>query len=235
MRRTLEAEKISRTGLLPALLGGGFLAALLPVVNLAFRSGTLITSERTALQTLAGSNWSLMAMVNSILIILAACILYHVEFSEKGIRRMDSLPVRPSNLYMNKFLLLAVCLAAVLVIEAGGFIFCAWEWYDLPDGILTELWKFFVAAYLLELPMLAGMLALSSICENMWLTLGVGVIGVFTAQLLYGTHILRWFPFLLPYQAEAALDIGLCLTTVLETVLFIGIGMCLPGIRRNRA
>ena len=53
MSYALECKKIKRTGLIPAFLGGGLLAALVPILNMSFRSEMYMTGDIPPLQILS--------------------------------------------------------------------------------------------------------------------------------------------------------------------------------------
>lgn len=69
MSYIIECKKLRRTGLILAFFGGGLLAALIPVLNMAFRSEMYITQNEPPLQILLDANWQIMAMLNILLII----------------------------------------------------------------------------------------------------------------------------------------------------------------------
>ena len=96
----LELKKIKRTGLIPAFLMGGLLAAGVPVLNMFFRSDIYLSLPDTPLQILLKSNWQMMAMLNILLIISGACLMYYSEFLDNAIQKMKSLPIKESNIYL---------------------------------------------------------------------------------------------------------------------------------------
>ena len=64
-----------------------------------------------------------------------------------------------------------------------------------------ELCKSIGYTMLLMLPCIVTSLFISSACKNMWISLGIGVVCVFTATILPTDHfILSLFPFALPFQ-----------------------------------
>ena len=69
MSISLEYKKIKRTGFLPVFLGGGILAAAVPVVNMAVRSEIYLTQQGTPIQVLLEANWQMMAMLNVLLVV----------------------------------------------------------------------------------------------------------------------------------------------------------------------
>lgn len=58
------------------------------------------------------------------------------------------------------------------------------------------------------LPCMILSLLISEACKNMWVSLGIGVVCVFTATMLPATNFaLSLFPFALPFQIFAGADI----------------------------
>lgn len=237
MNFVLECNKLRRTALLPALFFGGLLSAAFPVVNLLARADSFIHLPNPPLQILVNSNWLMISMLNSFLMILGACIIYHIEFADNAIQHMDSLPIRPSNLFLSKFILLAVAFAFVFILEGASLLLCAWKWFKIPDGFLMDLIKFIAYSYLLSLPVLSIMLAVSSFFKNMWTTVGVGVIGILASQILNNVDSLKYFPFLMPYQSSLGKGLDpntiLCIVAAAETILFLIVGILLSKVRRN--
>ncbi|MBU5592980.1 ABC transporter permease [Clostridium sp. MSJ-4] len=237
MNFVLECKKLKRTALFPALFLGGILSAAFPIINLFARGTSFVSLPHPPLEILVNSNWAMMVMLNSFLMVLGACIIYHIEFADNAIQRMDSLPIRPSSLFLSKFILLSVVLVVVFIIEGMAFLFCTWKWFGVMEDIIIDLVKFEIYSYLLSLPVLSIMLTVSSFFQNMWTTVGIGVIGIFASQILNNVDILRYFPFLMPYQSSLgesiALDTTLCIIAVAETIMFLTFGIILSKIRRN--
>ena len=77
----LETKKLKRTGYVPAFLGGGLLAGLVPVLNMAVRSERYVTQSGSPFSILMDANWQLMAQLNILLLVCGACILYHTEYA----------------------------------------------------------------------------------------------------------------------------------------------------------
>ena len=72
----------------------------------------------------------------------------------------------------------------VLVAEAGAVTFCSYRWFEIGSGFFGELCKCFGYSLLLMLPCIVLSLLISEACGNMWVSLGIGVVCVFTAILL---------------------------------------------------
>ena len=76
---------------------------------------------------------------------------------------------------------------------------------------------------LLMLPSALLSLLIASLCQNMWVSLGIGVIYVFTATMLPADKfVLSIFPFALPFQTFAVqrnVIRNMLIASVVETVI----------------
>ncbi len=204
MSVSLECKKIKRTGFIPAFLGGGILAALIPIVNMAVRSKNYIGLSNPPLQILLDANWQMMAMLNVLLIISGACIMYHIEYADNAIQRMKTLPRRESNMFFGKFVLIMGMFIIIFSIEVAALAFCSLKWFPHYTDLGIDLLKNFGYCIILTLPSILLSLVISSACKNMWVSLGIGVVCVFTATMLSAKNfVLSLFPFALPFQTFA--------------------------------
>ncbi len=204
MSFSLECKKVKRTGFTPAFLGGGLLAAIVPVLNMAVRSENYLGLHAAPVQILMDANWQMMAMLNILLIVAGACLMYHTEYADNAIQRMRTLPIKESKLFFGKVTLMALMCIVILAIEAASIAFCSYHWFELTDEVWLEIMKSFGYALLLMLPSAFGSLFIASACKNMWVSLGIGVVCVFTATMLPAKNfVLSLFPFALPFQIFA--------------------------------
>ncbi len=116
----LELKKVKRTGLWPAVFGGGILAALVPIINTAVRKEVFLQMEGSALAILMNENWQMMAMLNLLFVAASACLLYHTEYGDNAIQRMNTLPQRESKMFFDKFFLLSAFCLIMFTIEGAG-------------------------------------------------------------------------------------------------------------------
>ncbi len=208
MSVSLECKKVKRTGFLPAFFGGGILAAAVPVINMAVRSEMYLNQQGSPIQILLGANWQMMAMLNVLLVVAGSCLLYHTEYADNAMQKMKSLPIRESSIFFGKAVLMAFMSLFVLVLEAGAITFCSYHWFQIGSGFFGELCKYFGYSLLLMLPCMILSLLISEVCKNMWVSLGIGVVCVFTATMLPATNFaLSLFPFAMPFQIFAGADI----------------------------
>lgn len=204
----LECKKIKRTGFLPAFSGGGILAAAVPVVNMAVRSKQYLNLPDRPIQILLGANWQTMAMLNVLLVVAGACLLYHIEYADNAIQKMKSLPIRESSIFFGKAALTIFMGLFVLATEAGAVAFCSYRWFEIGNGFFGELCIYLGYSFLLMLPCVILSLLISEACKNMWISLGISVVCVFTATMLPTSNFaLSLFPFAMPFQVFAGTDV----------------------------
>lgn len=206
---SLEWKKVKRTGFLPAFFGGGILAAAVPVINMAVRSEMYLNRPGSPIRILLDANWQMMAMLDVLLITAGTCLLYHTEYADNAMQKMKSLPVRESSIFLGKAVLTIFMSFFVLVLQAGAVAFCICHWFISENGFFSELCRYFGYSFLLLLPCVLLSLLISEACRNMWVSLGIGVVCVFTATMLPTTSFaLSLFPFAMPFQIFAGTDIA---------------------------
>lgn len=218
----LEYKKIRRTGLTAAFIAGSIMAAALPVINTAARPDTFTTMAGSPAAVLADANLQLISMLNLLLITAGACILYHIEYADNGLQKMQSLPVRESGLFIGKCGILLPFVLMMFLFEAASLCFCGWHWLDAGKEELLEMLQTLGFTLLLTLPAAVIALVIASACRNMWTTLGIGILCIFTATMLpTDNFIISLFPYVLPFQIlpgmETARVIHYCIAAVCET------------------
>lgn len=219
---SLECKKIKRTGFLPALLGGGVLAAIVPIINMTVRSEQYLNLPDSPMQILLSANWQMIAMLNVLLVVAGTCLLYHTEYADNAMQKMKSLPIRENSVFFGKAVLIILMSLFVLLIEAGAIAFCFCHWFNGGDGLFIEVCKYFGYFFLLMTPCAVLSLLISEACKNMWVSLGIGVICVFIAIMLpTKSFALSLFPFAMPFQifADTAQSIRYIFAAVAECVL----------------
>lgn len=208
MSVSLECKKVRRTGFLPAFLGGGILAAAVPIVNMAVRSEMYLNQPGSPIQILLGANWQMMTMLNVLLTAAGTCLLYHTEYADNAMQKMKSLPIRESSIFLSKAVLMVFMSLFALATQAGAVTFCSYYWFEIGNGFWEELCNCFGYSLLLLLPCMILSLLISEACKNMWVSLGIDVICVFTAAMLPTANFaLSLFPFALPFQIFSSADI----------------------------
>ena len=201
MSFVLEGKKVKRTGFMPAFIGGGLLSAAVPVLNMAFRSEMYVGMDASPVNILLNANWQMMAMLNILLVVSGACIMYHTEYADNAIQRMGTLPTKESTMFFGKVAVLITVSILLLVMEAVSVFISCVHWFPWSADSYMELVKNFGFFLLLMLPVILLSLLISSLCKNMWISLGIGVICVFLATMIPTRNfVLTLFPFALPFQ-----------------------------------
>lgn len=226
MSLLIEFQKLKRTGYLPVFLAGGFLAAAFPVVYMMVKEEEITLLSENPVERLMSANWQMMAMLNILISICGACMMYHTEYADNGMQKMSVLPVRPGDMFFIKFVIAALGSSLMVIIEIAVLTGCAEYWFKDYVFDLTQILKTAGFQMVVMLPTVMLMLVIASACKNMWVSLGIGVILVFTMSVLGQDNIvLSLFPFVSPYQMFSAaiensrttLFLSVC---GIETVLF---------------
>ncbi len=226
MSLLIESKKLKRTGYLPAFLAGGFLAAAFPIVYMMVKAEEMTSLSGNPIDILMSANWQMMAMLNILISICGACMMYHTEYADNGIQKMLVLPIRQGNMFFGKFLIAAFVLFVMTVIEMAVLVGCAKYWFPSYVFDLTKILKSIGFQFVVTLPTVMLMLVIASACKNMWVSLGIGVILVFTLSIFpQDNTVLSLFPFASPYQTlpvamennRTALFLSVC---GIETVVF---------------
>lgn len=201
---SLEIKKLKRTGCLPAFLGGAVLAAAFPLLNMLVRSETFTALPGEPFRILTDANWQMMSMLNILIIICCTCMIYHTEYSHNGAQKMAVLPIHANNIFLGKFAITVLALTAMLLFEIIVLELCALHWFSGYHLQLTALATNLCFSLIAALPTVILMLLIASACHNMWISLGIGVILVFTVSILPKENLfLSLCPFNSPYQTLA--------------------------------
>lgn len=239
MSLALEFKKLKRTGFFPAFLGGALLCAAVPIVNMAVRAENYTTLSGNPLQILLNANWSIMAMLALVLTVAGGCILYHTEYEHNAIQKMQTMPGNMFVLFMEKSTILFLMNILILLLETVSLAFCTQHWFDTPQDFPATLLENLAFCMLLVLPCVLLMVLVAAVFKNMWVSLGIGVLLVFTATMLVqfsDNFAISIFPFCLPFCYSAGSQnseiLKLCLAAAAETVLFGAAGFAIIRSRK---
>ena len=138
---------------------------------------------------------------------------------------------------LNKFYILFVLLAVCIVLQNGAL--CIIGKIFLPSGTfdLLTLVKYTGYCFVSTLPVLAFMLLVSSRCENIWFTLGIGVAGFFSGMAMSLSDIAIFLinPFVLMMKpavaSTASIDMKVLILGFVETIIFFMVGWYLGKIK----
>lgn len=232
---TIELGKEKRTGVIPLMLMAGILGAAYAFVFFLIRKDTLLNLPLAPMDILLTQLYGMIMILNMFGIIVAACMIYHMEFAGSAVKKMYMLPISVPAMYFSKFLILTIMLLTAIGLQDLAFLKIGLT--DLPQGAFEfeTLLSFAGYSFLTSMPVLAFMTFLSSRFENMWIPLGIGVAGFLSGMALAASNI-SWLclhPFVVMLKpavaGSAQPDITVVLFSLLETVLFLFAGLWAAG------
>lgn len=227
----LEIRKNRRSGVLPALPLAGLLGALYALANYLARADSLLKLPLPPMTILLTQLYGMICVLNLFAIVLAASTIWHIEHTGGALRRLRTLPCSLSRAYMGKFMLLAASLAMAIALQHAALAWLGRRY--LPPGTFDagQLVRFGLYALLTALPALAAMLLAAFLSENLWVPLGIGVVGFLSAMALatLSTPLALLHPFvalLKPAMAMSAVpDPTTCVFAACETAALLGVGL----------
>lgn len=229
----IELQKEKRTGVIFVLLAVGILGAAYAFVNFLVRKNALLNLPLDPMDVLLTQLYGMIMILNLFGIVIAACLVYNMEFKGSAIKKMYMLPMSVPGMYLCKFLILTVMLFVAVALENLALMQIGIN--DLPQGSfeMATLLRFTVYSFITSLPVLSFMLLISSRFENMWIPLGVGVAGFLSGMALASSAaaILMVHPFIVMFKPAVAMsaqpDMLAILFALAETLLFLGLGLWL--------
>ena len=227
----IELRKGKRTGAIPILLAVGILGAAYAFVNFIVRKDTLLNLPLDPMDVLLTQLYGMIVILNLFGIVVAACLVYNMEFKGTAIKKMYVLPISVPGMYLCKFLILTVMLLVAVSVENLALIQIGVT--DLPQGTfeMGTLLRFAVYSFITSMPVLSFMILISSRFENMWIPLGVGVAGFLSGMALATSDLaaLMIHPFVIILKPAVAMsaqpDMGVILISMAETLLFLATGL----------
>ncbi len=227
----IELQKEKRAGVIPLLTMAGVLGALYVYAGFEIRKDTLLKLPVAPMDVLLTQMYGMTMILNMFGMIVAACMIYGLEFKGNAVRKMYMLPVRVSTMYLCKFLILTVMLLLVVCLQ--NLVLAGIGVSDLPEGSFEflVLLRFAGYSFITSMPVLSFMLLIASRFENIWVPLGVGVAGFLTGMALVtwnlpGVWIHPFVAMLKPAVAMSAQPDGRTIGIALaETAGFLGTGL----------
>lgn len=227
----IELRKEKRTGVIPVLLAVGVLGAAYAFLNFMIRKDTLLNLPLASMDVLLTQLYGMIMVLNMFGIIVAACMIYNMEFKGNAVKKMYMLPMSVPGMYLCKFLILTVLLVEAIVLQNLALTKIGMT--DLPQGTFemdTLIW-FAAYSFITSMPVLSFILLISSRFENMWVPLGVGVAGFLSGMALANSEVafLMVHPFVVMLKPAVAMsaqpDAMVTVIALLETVMFLAIGL----------
>ena len=227
----IELRKEKRTGVILVLLAVGILGAAYAFVNFLIRRDTLLNLLLDPMDVLLTQLYGMIMILNLFGIVVAACMVYNMEFKGSAIKKMYMLPMSVPGMYLCKFLILTVMLFIAVALENLALMQIGMN--DLPPGTfeMGTLLRFTGYSFITSMPVLSFMVLISSRFENMWVPLGVGVSGFLSGMALASSDaaVLMVHPFIVMFKPAVAMsaqpDMLAVLFALAETFLFLGTGL----------
>ena len=227
----IELRKGKRTGVILLMLAVGILGAAYAFVNFFVRKDTLLNLPLDPMDVLLTQLYGMIMVLNMFGIIVAACMIYNMEFKGSAIKKMYMLPMSVPAMYLCKFLILtillfvAVCFQNLALAKIGVT--------DLPQGTFEAptLISFAGYSFATAMPVLSFMIFVSSRFENMWVPLGIGVAGFLSGMALATSDIALFMvhPFVVMLKPAVAMsaqpDIAVVIVALAETSIFLCAGL----------
>lgn len=227
----IELRKEKRTGVIPVLLAVGILGAAYAFVSFLIRKDTLLGLPLDPMDILLTQLYGMIMILNLFGVVVAACMVYNMEFKGGAIKKMYLLPMSVPRMYLCKFLILTVMLFVAVALENLALMKIGQS--CLPQGTfeMGTLLRFAAYSFITSMPVLSFMVLVSSRFENIWVPLGIGVAGFLSGMALAtsAATVLMVHPFVVMLKPAVAMsaqpDRLVVLLALTETLLFLGIGL----------
>ncbi len=227
----IELRKEKRSGVIPLLLLVGILGAAYVFANFIVRKDTLLNLPLAPMDVLLTQLYGVIMVLNMFGIVVAACMVYNMEFKGTAIKKMYMLPISVPKMYLCKFLILTVLLFIAIVLQNLALLKIGIS--DLPKGTfeMGTLLKFTAYSFITSMPTLSFMVLAASRFENMWMPLGIGVAGFLSGMALANSSVslLLVHPFIVMLKPAVAMsaqpDNEIVIISMAETFLFLGMGL----------
>lgn len=233
MMRTfvIELRKEKRTGVILSMLVVAILGAAYAFVFFLVRKDTLLNLPLAPMDVLLTQLYGMIMVLNMFGIIVAACIIYNMEFKGSAVKKMYMLPVSVPLIYFCKFMILTIMLFIVIVFQNLALTKIGLT--DLPQGTFEFGMLLSFAGYSLttSMPVLSFMVFVSSRFPNMWVPLGIGVSGFLSGMALAASSnvLLCTHPFVIMLKPAVAMsaqpNIIVVIFSLAETAIFLFSGL----------
>lgn len=236
----LELKKIKRTYMILTMILLSIFGGLFVILNFYFRSKTILSNNAAPMENLILQNWSMVSMLNVMAIITGACILYNIEYSNNAMLKLSSLPIKTNCIFAAKMMLIIFIYVCMMAIETAAFIYCGITYLPKGEFALLKLMRFWAYAFVLALPVCTLMLFVSSLCKNMWITVGIGMIGIMSGVLTaQGSSVFNILPFSILNEPiivhKISPNLNISMAAIGETILILLIQFVVSNLRRKNS
>lgn len=227
----IELRKEKRTGVIPLMLAVGILGAVYAFVFFLVQKDTLLNLPLAPMDVLLTQLYGMIMVLNMFGIIVAACIIYNMEFKGSAIKKMYMLPMSIPTMYFYKYLILIIMFFIVIVFQNLALTIIGLT--DLPQDTFEfeTLLSFAGYSFITSVPVLSFMVLVSSRFENMWVPLGMGVAGFLSGMALAASNnmFLCVHPFVIMLKPAVAMstqtDTIVVIFSLVETAIFLFSGL----------
>ncbi len=227
----IELRKERRTGVISVLLVVGVLGAAYAFLNFIVRKDALLGLPLAPMDILLTQLYGMVMILNMFGIVVAACMVYNMEFKGDAVKKMYMLPISVSRIYFCKFLILSVMLFIAIALQNLALMQIGMT--DLSQGAfkIGTLIGFAGYSFITSMPVLSFMVLISSRFPNMWVPLGIGVVGFLSSMALANSdfNVLLIHPFIVMLKPAVAMsaqpDIMVVVIAIIETMLFLSAGL----------
>lgn len=227
----IELRKEKRTGVIPLMLAVGILGAVYAFVFFLVQKDTLLNLPLAPMDVLLTQLYGMIMVLNMFGIIVAACIIYNMEFKGSAIKKMYMLPMSIPTMYFYKYLILIIMFFIVIVFQNLALTIIGLT--DLPQDTFEfeTLLSFAGYSFITSVPVLSFMVLVSSRFKNMWVPLGMGVAGFLSGMALAASNnmFLCVHPFVIMLKPAVAMsaqtDTIVVIFSLVETAIFLFSGL----------
>ncbi|MCI8890413.1 MAG: ABC transporter permease subunit [Eubacterium sp.] len=227
----IELRKEKRTGIIPLMLAVGVLGAAYAFLNFIVRKDALFNLPLAPMDVLLTQLYGMIMVLNMFGMIVAACMIYNMEFKGSAVKKMYMLPISLPIMYICKFLIITMMLLIAIVLQNLALVKIGLT--ELPKGAFEfgTLLSFAGYSWITSMPVLSFMIFVSSRAENIWVPLGIGVAGFLSGMALAASDhmLLCAHPFVIMLKPAVAMstqpDIVVVIFSAIETVLFLISGL----------
>ena len=227
----IEFRKEKRTGVILLMPVVGILGAAYAFAFFLVRKDALLNLPLAPMDVLLTQLYGMIMVLNMFGIIAAACIIYNMEFKGSAVKKMYMLPISVPAMYFCKFLILTIMLFIAIVFQNLALTTIGLA--DLPQGAFEfeAVLAFAGYSFITSMPVLSFMVFVSSLFENMWVPLGIGVGGflIGMALAISNNTLLCVHPFVVMLKPAVAMsaqpDIIVAIFSLVETAIFLFFGL----------
>ncbi|MCI6157076.1 MAG: ABC transporter permease [Peptoniphilaceae bacterium] len=227
----LELRKEKRTWIAAVLPAVGILGALYAFLNFSVRKETLLALPLPPMDILLTQVYGMILVLNMFGILVAATMMYYMEFHGSAMKKLYMLPIRIEGIFLSKAVILLAMLMLTLLMEFGALAVIGLR--DLPSGTFHAgiLLRFSLYSYVTTLPVLSFLLLIASRIENLYCTLGIGVLGFLSGMALANSSSLisLLHPFALMLKPAMAMsatpDQSVLIAGLIESFILFFVGL----------